>query len=125
MDTKPRNITKWYKSYVAKNDRSYDDVVREIPYTVVTFETCIRYDARKSWSSPNKLKAIRAWLKSNVNRDRYVYCIEVNRNDVITAMYDNGLWDFGRINAIAFQHESDAVLFKLACNDHIIGPCEN
>lgn len=116
---KIRNIVKWYKAYVSQNDKSVDDVEVDIPYAFVRLKTPISYSYRQSFSAKVKLVEIKAWLKANVNRDRYVYCIEVDRNGIMTAQYDNGLWDFGSISAIAFQSESDAVMFKLSMTDHI------
>lgn len=119
MNTKQRNIVKWYKAYVANHDKSIDDIAVDIPYAFVRFKTPIVYSFRKSWSSKDKFAAIHSWLKANVNRDRFVYCVEVDRNSVMTAMYDNGLWNFGRIAGIAFQSETDAIMFKLTLADHI------
>jgi hypothetical protein len=114
---KQRNIVKWYKAFVAPNDKMAQDVIDALPYTFVVINPQLSYSGRRG--RDERVRDVIAWLRANVNRDRYVLCSHVNRNDVMTAQYDNAMWQFGKIYGVAFQHEEDAVLFKLANIQHI------
>lgn len=118
MDTKKRNIVKWYKSYVGKKDKTSQEVINTIPYSFVKFKTPIVYFAKNSVIERERLSSIKQWLRSNVNGDRYVMSIlDTTKKQAPFAIYDNRLYGEGFIFGIAFQEENDAVLFKLSCNE--------
>lgn len=117
MNSKQRNIVKWFKTYVAKNNITAEKLIADIPYQFVAITPELIYDGKRQRCP--RLKAINAWLRQNVNRDRMVYCMHVNCAIDMAVFYDNSLWQWGEIFGIAFQHDSDAVLFRLMFSEII------
>lgn len=115
MDTKQRNIVKWLKTFVAKRNIDKSKLIGEIPYPFVAIKTELIYDGR--WRRCDRLKSVLLWLSANINRDRYVICRHNEHNKKLIVQYDNSLWDYGSVFGVAFQHDSDAVMFKLALSE--------
>lgn len=102
---------------MAKNDITAVKLIANIPYTFVAINPELVYDGKRQRCP--RLKAINAWLRGNVNRDRLVYCCHINNEFDMAVFYDNSLRQWGELFGVAFQHESDAVLFRLMFSEII------